>query len=152
MFFVLFFSIAVDFLDSSYFCKNSHHMKGRAVIRKRHLEIMGYRVVQVRTLLRESQFNLFFYISYVRKTVSHGVVWTLFLDSSLWVELHGAFNTRFMEGLPPKEDIWIAFQYRYILYLKDGDRNVTFSTQGFSTLIRIMLLYIICSVFLDKHV
>ncbi|KAM9344080.1 FAST kinase domain-containing protein 1, mitochondrial-like [Pholidichthys leucotaenia] len=39
--------VAVDFLDSKYFCKNSHHMKGDALMRKRHLEILGYRVVQV---------------------------------------------------------------------------------------------------------
>lgn len=40
--------VAVDFLDSKTFCKNSHHMKGEALMRKRHLEILGYRVVQVR--------------------------------------------------------------------------------------------------------
>ncbi|XP_072253180.1 FAST kinase domain-containing protein 1, mitochondrial [Leuresthes tenuis] len=39
--------VAVDFLDSRLFCKNSHHMKGEALMRKRHLEILGYRVVQV---------------------------------------------------------------------------------------------------------
>ncbi|KAM4559176.1 FAST kinase domain-containing protein 1, mitochondrial [Odontesthes bonariensis] len=39
--------VAVDFLDSKLFCKNSHHMKGEALMRKRHLEILGYRVVQV---------------------------------------------------------------------------------------------------------
>lgn len=39
--------VTVDFLDSKSFCKNSHHMKGKAVMRKRHLEIMGYRVVQI---------------------------------------------------------------------------------------------------------
>ncbi|XP_040003717.1 FAST kinase domain-containing protein 1, mitochondrial isoform X2 [Xiphias gladius] len=39
--------IAVDFLDSKCFCKNSHHMKGEALMRKRHLEILGYRVVQI---------------------------------------------------------------------------------------------------------
>ena len=40
--------VAVDFLDSKTFCKNSHHMKGEALMRKRHLEILGYRMVQVR--------------------------------------------------------------------------------------------------------
>lgn len=40
--------VAVEFLDSRTFCKNSHHMKGEALMRKRHLEILGYRVVQVR--------------------------------------------------------------------------------------------------------
>lgn len=40
--------VAVDFLDSRSFCKNSHHMKGESLMKKRHLEILGYRVVQVR--------------------------------------------------------------------------------------------------------
>ncbi|XP_049904205.1 FAST kinase domain-containing protein 1, mitochondrial [Epinephelus moara] len=39
--------VAVDFLDSRSFCKNSHHMKGEALMKKRHLEILGYRVVQI---------------------------------------------------------------------------------------------------------
>lgn len=39
--------VAVDFLDPKCFCKHSHHVKGDALIRKRHLEILGYRVVQV---------------------------------------------------------------------------------------------------------
>ncbi|XP_047457317.1 FAST kinase domain-containing protein 1, mitochondrial isoform X2 [Mugil cephalus] len=39
--------VAVDFLDSKSFCKMSHHMKGEALIRKRHLEILGYRIVQI---------------------------------------------------------------------------------------------------------
>uniref|UniRef100_A0A668AY29 FAST kinase domains 1 n=1 Tax=Myripristis murdjan TaxID=586833 RepID=A0A668AY29_9TELE len=39
--------VAVDFLDSKSFCKNSHHIKGEAMMRKRHLEILGYRVVQI---------------------------------------------------------------------------------------------------------
>ncbi|MEQ2268523.1 hypothetical protein XENORESO_002612 [Xenotaenia resolanae] len=39
--------IAIDFLDSKFFCKNSHHMKGEALMRRRHLEILGYRVVQI---------------------------------------------------------------------------------------------------------
>ncbi|KAM9709415.1 FAST kinase domain-containing protein 1, mitochondrial isoform 1-T2 [Menidia menidia] len=39
--------VALDFLDSKFFCKNSHHMKGEALMRKRHLEILGYRVVQI---------------------------------------------------------------------------------------------------------
>ncbi|CAK6954143.1 FAST kinase domain-containing protein 1%2C mitochondrial [Scomber scombrus] len=39
--------VAVDFLDSKSFCKQSHHMKGEALMRKRHLEILGYRVVQI---------------------------------------------------------------------------------------------------------
>lgn len=39
--------IAIDFLDSKFFCKNSHHMKGEALMIKRHLEILGYRVVQI---------------------------------------------------------------------------------------------------------
>lgn len=39
--------IAVDFLDSRAFCKNSHVMKGETLMRKRHLEILGYFVVQI---------------------------------------------------------------------------------------------------------
>ncbi|KAK2839772.1 hypothetical protein Q5P01_013512 [Channa striata] len=39
--------VAVDFLDSKCFCKNSHHIKGEFLMRKRHLEILGYRVVQI---------------------------------------------------------------------------------------------------------
>ncbi|XP_078117967.1 FAST kinase domain-containing protein 1, mitochondrial isoform X2 [Sander vitreus] len=39
--------VAVNFLDSKSFCKNSHHMKGEALMRKRHLEILGYSVVQI---------------------------------------------------------------------------------------------------------
>ncbi|TMS06361.1 FAST kinase domain-containing protein 1, mitochondrial [Larimichthys crocea] len=39
--------VAVDFLDSKTFCKNTHHIKGEALMRKRHLEILGYRVVQI---------------------------------------------------------------------------------------------------------
>ncbi|XP_069009880.1 FAST kinase domain-containing protein 1, mitochondrial [Embiotoca jacksoni] len=39
--------VAVDFLDSKSFCKNSHHMKGEAQMRKRHLEILGFRVIQI---------------------------------------------------------------------------------------------------------
>ncbi|XP_054471380.1 FAST kinase domain-containing protein 1, mitochondrial [Anoplopoma fimbria] len=39
--------VAVDFLDSKSFCKNSPHMKGETLMRKRHLEILGYRVVQI---------------------------------------------------------------------------------------------------------
>lgn len=48
MFDVLSHRVAVDFLDSKSFCKNTPHMKGEALMRKRHLEILGYRVVQVR--------------------------------------------------------------------------------------------------------
>ncbi|XP_008397989.1 FAST kinase domain-containing protein 1, mitochondrial isoform X2 [Poecilia reticulata] len=39
--------VAIDFMDSKFFCKNTHHMKGEALMRKRHLEILGYRVVQI---------------------------------------------------------------------------------------------------------
>ncbi|GAA6231208.1 FAST kinase domain-containing protein 1, mitochondrial [Lates japonicus] len=39
--------VAVNFLDSKSFCKNSHHMKGEVLMKKRHLEILGYRVVQI---------------------------------------------------------------------------------------------------------
>lgn len=39
--------VAVDFLGSKAFCKNSRHLKGKAVMRKRHLEMLGYCVVQI---------------------------------------------------------------------------------------------------------
>ncbi|XP_077437112.1 FAST kinase domain-containing protein 1, mitochondrial [Vanacampus margaritifer] len=39
--------IAINFLDFKSFCKNSHHIRGEALMRKRHLEILGYRVVQI---------------------------------------------------------------------------------------------------------
>ncbi|KAL0963819.1 hypothetical protein UPYG_G00314050 [Umbra pygmaea] len=39
--------VAVDFLGSKSFCKNSGHMRGEAMMRKRHLEILGYHVVQI---------------------------------------------------------------------------------------------------------
>ncbi|XP_060113413.1 FAST kinase domain-containing protein 1, mitochondrial [Heteronotia binoei] len=39
--------IAVEFLDSKAFCKNSDHLKGEVVMKKRHLEILGYQVVQI---------------------------------------------------------------------------------------------------------
>lgn len=42
------FRVAVNFLDSRNFCKNSHHFKGETRMRKRHLEILGYHVVHVR--------------------------------------------------------------------------------------------------------
>uniref|UniRef100_A0A6J0T974 FAST kinase domain-containing protein 1, mitochondrial isoform X1 n=1 Tax=Pogona vitticeps TaxID=103695 RepID=A0A6J0T974_9SAUR len=39
--------IAIEFLDSENFCKNSTHPRGKTVMRKRHLEILGYHVVQI---------------------------------------------------------------------------------------------------------
>ncbi|XP_078537736.1 FAST kinase domain-containing protein 1, mitochondrial isoform X2 [Lissotriton helveticus] len=39
--------IALEFLDSKSFCKNSSHLKGECLMKKRHLEILGYRVVQI---------------------------------------------------------------------------------------------------------
>lgn len=39
--------IALEFLDSKSFCKNSNHLKGECLMKKRHLEILGYRVVQI---------------------------------------------------------------------------------------------------------
>ncbi|XP_039539508.1 FAST kinase domain-containing protein 1, mitochondrial isoform X2 [Pimephales promelas] len=39
--------IALEFLDSKSFCKNSRHMKGEAMMKKRHLEILGYQVLQI---------------------------------------------------------------------------------------------------------
>ncbi|XP_043105228.1 FAST kinase domain-containing protein 1, mitochondrial [Puntigrus tetrazona] len=39
--------IALDFLDHRSFSKNAWHMKGEAMMKKRHLEILGYRVLQI---------------------------------------------------------------------------------------------------------
>ncbi|KAJ7345666.1 hypothetical protein JRQ81_001616 [Phrynocephalus forsythii] len=39
--------IAIEFLDSEAFCKNSTHPRGTTTMKKRHLEILGYQVVQI---------------------------------------------------------------------------------------------------------
>ncbi|XP_009994603.1 PREDICTED: FAST kinase domain-containing protein 1 [Chaetura pelagica] len=39
--------IALEFLDSKAFSKNSRHLKGEPAMKKRHLEMLGYRVVQI---------------------------------------------------------------------------------------------------------
>ncbi|NXT56743.1 FAKD1 protein, partial [Pluvianellus socialis] len=39
--------IALEFLDSKAFSKNSRHLKGESAVKKRHLEMLGYRVVQI---------------------------------------------------------------------------------------------------------
>ncbi|XP_074255611.1 FAST kinase domain-containing protein 1, mitochondrial isoform X1 [Saimiri boliviensis] len=39
--------IALEFLDSKAFCRNIPHMKGKSAMKKRHLEILGYRVIQI---------------------------------------------------------------------------------------------------------
>ncbi|XP_052648868.1 FAST kinase domain-containing protein 1, mitochondrial isoform X1 [Harpia harpyja] len=39
--------IALEFLDSKAFSKDSHHLKGESALKKRHLEMLGYRVVQI---------------------------------------------------------------------------------------------------------
>ncbi|XP_062043647.1 FAST kinase domain-containing protein 1, mitochondrial isoform X2 [Lepus europaeus] len=39
--------IALEFLDSKAFCTNIPHLKGKSAMKKRHLEILGYRVVQI---------------------------------------------------------------------------------------------------------
>ncbi|KAI5628070.1 FAST kinase domain-containing protein 1, mitochondrial, partial [Silurus asotus] len=39
--------IAIEFLNSKSFCKHSQHVKGDVLMRKRHLEILGYHVLQV---------------------------------------------------------------------------------------------------------
>ncbi|NXI52510.1 FAKD1 protein, partial [Chloroceryle aenea] len=39
--------IALEFLDSKAFCKGSHHLKGEPAVKKRHLEMLGYRLVQI---------------------------------------------------------------------------------------------------------
>ncbi|XP_075385590.1 FAST kinase domain-containing protein 1, mitochondrial isoform X2 [Tenrec ecaudatus] len=39
--------IALEFLDARAFCRNIHHLKGISAMKKRHLEILGYRVIQI---------------------------------------------------------------------------------------------------------
>ncbi|XP_062434121.1 FAST kinase domain-containing protein 1, mitochondrial isoform X1 [Rhea pennata] len=39
--------IALEFLDPKAFSKDSRHMKGETAVKKRHLEMLGYRVVQI---------------------------------------------------------------------------------------------------------
>ncbi|KAM6174489.1 FAST kinase domain-containing protein 1, mitochondrial [Erethizon dorsatum] len=39
--------IAFEFLDSKAFCTNIPHLKGKSAMKKRHLEILGYRVIQI---------------------------------------------------------------------------------------------------------
>ncbi|KAM6398088.1 FAST kinase domain-containing protein 1, mitochondrial isoform 2-T2 [Pluvialis apricaria] len=39
--------IALEFLHSKAFSKNSRHLKGETAVKKRHLEMLGYRVVQI---------------------------------------------------------------------------------------------------------
>ncbi|XP_021524671.2 FAST kinase domain-containing protein 1, mitochondrial isoform X1 [Aotus nancymaae] len=39
--------IALEFLDSKSFCRNIPHIKGKSAMKKRHLEILGYRVIQI---------------------------------------------------------------------------------------------------------
>ncbi|XP_051868076.1 FAST kinase domain-containing protein 1, mitochondrial isoform X2 [Pristis pectinata] len=39
--------VVIEFLNAKAFCKNSHHIKGEVAMKKRHLEILGYHVVQI---------------------------------------------------------------------------------------------------------
>ncbi|XP_015724037.1 FAST kinase domain-containing protein 1, mitochondrial isoform X1 [Coturnix japonica] len=39
--------IALEFLDSKAFSKDSNRLKGEPAVKKRHLEILGYRVIQI---------------------------------------------------------------------------------------------------------
>ncbi|XP_068184993.1 FAST kinase domain-containing protein 1, mitochondrial isoform X2 [Antennarius striatus] len=39
--------VALDFLNSKSFCWNARHMKGCAQMRRRHLEVLGYQVVEI---------------------------------------------------------------------------------------------------------
>ncbi|KFV50717.1 FAST kinase domain-containing protein 1 [Gavia stellata] len=39
--------VALEFLDSKAFSKDSRHLKGEPAVKKRHLEMLGYRVVQI---------------------------------------------------------------------------------------------------------
>uniref|UniRef100_A0A8C5UI16 FAST kinase domains 1 n=1 Tax=Malurus cyaneus samueli TaxID=2593467 RepID=A0A8C5UI16_9PASS len=45
---LFFYQIALEFLDSKAFSKDySRHLKGEPAVKKRHLEMLGYRVVQI---------------------------------------------------------------------------------------------------------
>ncbi|XP_044522454.1 FAST kinase domain-containing protein 1, mitochondrial [Gracilinanus agilis] len=46
--------IALEFLDSRAFCKNIPHLKGRSAMKIRHLEILGYHVIQIPHLVWNS--------------------------------------------------------------------------------------------------
>ncbi|XP_027721655.1 FAST kinase domain-containing protein 1, mitochondrial isoform X2 [Vombatus ursinus] len=46
--------VALEFLDSRAFCKNILHLKGRSAMKKRHLEILGYCVIQIPYLVWNS--------------------------------------------------------------------------------------------------
>ncbi|XP_038302914.1 FAST kinase domain-containing protein 1, mitochondrial isoform X2 [Canis lupus familiaris] len=39
--------IALQFLDSRAFCRNIPHLKGKSAMKKRHLEILGYHIIQI---------------------------------------------------------------------------------------------------------
>ncbi|NWI20702.1 FAKD1 protein, partial [Crypturellus soui] len=39
--------IALEFLNPESFSKDSHHLKGESALKKRHLEMLGYRVIQI---------------------------------------------------------------------------------------------------------
>ncbi|XP_007452683.1 PREDICTED: FAST kinase domain-containing protein 1 [Lipotes vexillifer] len=39
--------VALEFLDSRAFCRNIPHLKGKSAMKKRHLEILGYHVIQI---------------------------------------------------------------------------------------------------------
>ncbi|XP_033625170.1 FAST kinase domain-containing protein 1, mitochondrial-like [Asterias rubens] len=47
--------VAIDFLPSSLFCLNSRHNLGMVVMKQRHLELMGYRYVQIPHFVWSSQ-------------------------------------------------------------------------------------------------
>ncbi|XP_055966290.1 FAST kinase domain-containing protein 1, mitochondrial isoform X2 [Sorex fumeus] len=39
--------VSLEFLDSKAFCRNIPHLKGKSTMKKRHLEILGYHVIQI---------------------------------------------------------------------------------------------------------
>lgn len=39
--------IALEFLDSKAFCRNIPHIKGKSAMKRQHLEILGYHVIQI---------------------------------------------------------------------------------------------------------
>ncbi|KAK2849883.1 hypothetical protein Q7C36_008666 [Tachysurus vachellii] len=68
--------IAVDFLNSKSFCKNSQHIKGDVLMRKRHLEILGYHVLQIP------------HFEWNSMELSTPDAWKEYLRKKLFTELH----------------------------------------------------------------
>lgn len=136
---LLFFShsVAVDFLDSKSFCKHSHHMKGEGLMRKRHLEILGYRVIQVRK--RHLQWHWMWYCkseSYymlVMLQKMHTRWWNSYYYFFFLQIPHFEWNSMELSTL----DAWKKYLKKKIYgelsswrpYLWINEENVTFNTE-----------------------